>query len=203
MLFDLAPNFPHLEVIDLGGGFKVPYQEGESGTDIAALGHAIQQAFYAFENRTGIDLEIWFEPGKYLVAESGFLLTTVNVLKQSGDIEFAGVDTGLNQLIRPMFYNAYHAIENLSHPGGPAQPYTIVGNICETDTLAEDRSLPQVREGDVLSIRNAGAYGFEMASTYNARFRPAEVLFRNNEMHLIRRREMLDDLLQTQIPLGD
>ena len=203
LLLDLAPNFPHLEVIDLGGGFKVPYQEGESGTDIAALGQAIQQAFYAFERRTGIDLEIWFEPGKYLVAESGFLLTTVNVLKQSGDIEFAGVDTGLNQLIRPMFYNAYHAIENLSHPDGPPQTYTIVGNICETDTLAEDRSMPQVREGDVLSIRNAGAYGFEMASTYNARFRPAEVLFRNNEMHLIRRREMLDDLLQTQIPLGD
>jgi diaminopimelate decarboxylase len=203
LLFDLAPNFPHLEAIDLGGGFKVPYKEGETGTDIQALASAVQAHFYAFENRTGIDLEFWFEPGKYLVAESGYLLTTVNVLKRSGNIEFAGVDSGLNQLIRPMFYNAYHPIENLSHPNGTIKTYTVVGNVCETDTFAEDRPLNQVREGDLLCIRNAGAYGFEMASSYNARFRPAEVLFRSGEMHLIRRRETLDDLLHLQIPLGD
>ena len=203
LLFDLAPNFPHLEAIDLGGGFKVPYKEGETGTDIQALASAVQEHFYAFENRTGIDLEFWFEPGKYLVAESGYLLTTVNVMKRSGNIEFAGVDSGLNQLIRPMFYNAYHPIENLSHPNGAVQTYTVVGNVCETDTFAEDRPLNQVREGDLLCIRNAGAYGFEMASSYNARFRPAEVLVRAGEMHLIRRRETLDDLLHLQIPLGD
>lgn len=202
LLFDLAPNFPHLKAIDLGGGFKVPYKEDESGTDIQALAEAVQLHFHAFKNRTGTDLEFWFEPGKYLVAESGYLLTTVQVLKRSGNIEFAGVDSGLNQLIRPMFYNAYHRIENLSHPNGPVQPYTVVGNVCETDTFADDRPLPQVREGDLLCFRNAGAYGFEMASSYNARFRPAEVLFRGGEMQLIRRRETLDDLLHTQIPLA-
>ena len=203
LLFDLAPNFPHLQVIDLGGGFKVPYKEGESGTDIQALAQAVEKHLYAFENRTGIDLEIWFEPGKYFVAEAGSLLCTVNVLKKSDQIEFAGVNSGLNHLIRPMFYEAYHPIENISHPDGKKKNYTVVGNICETDTFAEDRPLAEIREGDVLCIRNAGAYGFEMASPYNARFRPAEVLFREGLMHIIRRRETLDDLLLAQTPLGE
>jgi len=203
LLFELAPNFPHLQVIDLGGGFKVPYQEGEKGTDVNALAAAVSKHLYAFENRTGIDLEIWFEPGKYFVAEAGSLLCSVNVLKRSGDIEFAGVDSGLNQLIRPMFYGAYHQIDNLSNSNGVMKPYTVVGNICETDTFAEDRMMAEVREGDILCIRNAGADGFEMASSYNARFLPAEVMFRDGSMHLIRRRQTLDDLLLAQIPLGD
>ncbi len=203
LLFDLAPNFPHLQVIDLGGGFKVPYKEGETGTDVDALAKAIGQHLNAFKNRTGINLEIWFEPGKYLVAEAGHLLCTVNVLKRSGDIEFVGVDSGLNQLIRPMFYEAYHTIDNLSNPNGEHRQYTVVGNICETDTFASDRALPSVNEGDVLCIRNAGAYGYEMASSYNARFLPAEVMVRDGQMHLIRRRQTLDDLLSLQTPLAD
>ncbi|MFM7672348.1 MAG: diaminopimelate decarboxylase [Bacteroidota bacterium] len=202
LLFDLAPNFPHLQVIDLGGGFKVPYSDDEKGTDLEALAKAIGQHLYAFENRSGIDLEIWFEPGKYFVAEAGSLLCTVNVLKKSGSIEFAGVDTGLNQLIRPMFYEAFHQIDNLSNPQAEKKAYSVVGNICETDTFAEDRPLPLIREGDVLCIRNAGAYGFEMASSYNARILPAEVLFRDDQMNLIRRRQTLEDLLLTQTPLG-
>jgi diaminopimelate decarboxylase len=201
LLFDLAPNFPHLQVIDLGGGFKVPYEEGEEGTDLEVLAKGIASHLTAFKGRTGIDLEIWFEPGKYFVAEAGCLLATVNVMKQSGDIAFAGIDSGLNQLIRPMFYEAYHPIDNLSNPNGEKKTYTVVGNICETDTFAEDRPLSAVREGDLLCIRNAGAYGFEMASSYNARLLPAEVLYRNEQMELIRRRQTLDDLLITQVPL--
>lgn len=203
LLFELAPNFPHLEVIDLGGGFKVPYKENEQGTDIEALAKALKHHCADFENRTGIRLEIWFEPGKYFVAEAGCLLTRVNVLKRSGNIEFAGIDSGLNQLIRPMFYEAYHQIDNLSNPNAPKKNYTVVGNICETDTFAEDRPIAEIREADVLCIRNAGAYGFEMASPYNARFRPAEVLLKEGKMHLIRRRETLEDLLQAQTPLMD
>jgi diaminopimelate decarboxylase len=202
LLLDMSTHFPKLEIIDLGGGFKVPYQEGESGTDIVALANGIQNRLNNYKNAGGKDLSIWFEPGKYFVAEAGCLLCTVNVLKRSGAIEFVGVDSGLNQLIRPMFYEAYHAIDNISNSTGEKRPYTVVGNICETDTFAEDRSLPQVREGDVLAIRNAGAYGFEMASSYNARFLPAEVMFRGGEMQLIRRRQTMEDLLLTQLPLN-
>ena len=202
LLLDMSTHFPKLEIIDLGGGFKVPYQEGESGTDIVALANGIQNRLNNYKNAGGKDLSIWFEPGKYFVAEAGSLLCTVNVIKRSGAIEFVGVDSGLNQLIRPMFYEAYHAIDNISNSTGEKRPYTVVGNICETDTFAEDRLLPQVREGDVLAIRNAGAYGFEMASSYNARFLPAEVLFRGGEMQLIRRRQTMEDLLLTQLPLN-
>ncbi len=202
LLLDMSTHFPKLEIIDLGGGFKVPYQEGESGTDIVALANGIQNRLNNYKNAGGKDLSIWFEPGKYFVAEAGSLLCTVNVLKRSGAIEFVGVDSGLNQLIRPMFYEAYHAIDNISNSTGEKRPYTVVGNICETDTFAEDRLLPQVREGDVLAIRNAGAYGFEMASSYNARFLPAEVMFRGGEMQLIRRRQTMEDLLLTQLPLN-
>ncbi len=202
LLLDMSTHFPKLEIIDLGGGFKVPYHEGESGTDIVALANGIQNRLNNYKNAGGKDLSIWFEPGKYFVAEAGSLLCTVNVIKRSGAIEFVGVDSGLNQLIRPMFYEAYHAIDNISNPGGALQTYTVVGNICETDTFAEDRLLPQVREGDVLAIRNAGAYGFEMASSYNARFLPAEVMFRGGEMQLIRRRQTMEDLLLTQLPLN-
>ncbi len=202
LLLDMSTHFPKLEIIDLGGGFKVPYQEGESGTDIVALANGIQNRLNNYKNAGGKDLSIWFEPGKYFVAEAGSLLCTVNVLKRSGAIEFVGVDSGLNQLIRPMFYEAYHAIDNISNSTGEKRPYTVVGNICETDTFAEDRLLPEVREGDVLAIRNAGAYGFEMASSYNARFLPAEVMFRGGEMQLIRRRQTMEDLLLTQLPLN-
>jgi len=202
LLFDLTLNFPQLEVIDLGGGFKVPYQPGETGTDVNALAKGIEKKLSEYKASSGKALSIWFEPGKYFVADAGSLLCKVNVIKQSGTIEFVGVDSGLNQLIRPMFYGSYHTIDNLSNPEGEQRTYTVVGNVCETDTFAEDRSLPQVHEGDVLAIRTAGAYGFEMASSYNARFLPAEVLFRGDEMQLIRRRQTMEDLLLTQLPLN-
>jgi len=199
VLFEVAQHFPELEVIDLGGGFKVPYMPGEEGTDIEKLGQKVKEEFEEFEQKYNRHLQVWFEPGKFLVSEAGYFIAKVNVLKQAGEITFAGVDTGLNHFIRPMFYGAYHEIENISNPSGEPKVYNIVGNICETDTFAENRSLPEIREGDFLTFRNAGAYGFEMASNYNSRYRPAEVLFKNNSSQLIRRRETFEDLLSNQV----
>ena len=203
LLLDIVADFPDVRVIDLGGGFKVPYHPGEKGTDIHAVGNAVAELFSAYQQKTGRSLQVWFEPGKYMVCEAGYLLTTVNVIKENGTLTFAGVDSGLNQLIRPMFYDAYHHIENLTNPTAPDKTYQVVGNICETDTLGADRDLPAVREGDLLSIQNAGAYGFEMASQYNARYRPAEVFYKEGMLQLIRRRETLEDLLRTQEGLSE
>ncbi|HQQ99109.1 MAG TPA: diaminopimelate decarboxylase, partial [Cyclobacteriaceae bacterium] len=116
-------------------------------------------------------------------------------------ITFAGVNSGLNHLIRPMMYDAYHEIVNVSNPGGHLKTYNVVGNICETDTLGADRSLPEVREGDLLVLCNAGAYGYSMASNYNSRLRPAEVLVVGSEAKLIRERDTLEQILQGQIDI--
>lgn len=199
VLLEAARHFPHLEVIDLGGGFKVPYREGEEGTPIEHLAKKVKQEFEEFESRTGRHLQVWFEPGKFLVSEAGYFLTKVNVLKQGGATRFAGVDTGLNHFIRPMFYGAWHEIENLSNAGAEPLHYHVVGNICETDTFAENRLLPEIREGDILCFRNAGAYCFEMSSWYNSRFRPAEVLFHDDKFHLIRKRDTMESLLANQL----
>jgi diaminopimelate decarboxylase len=196
VLFGIAAQFPDLQVFDFGGGFKVPYQPGEEGTDIAALGKKIADEMNWFEEKYKRHMQVWFEPGKFLVSEAGYFLARVNVIKNSGATVFAGLDTGLNHLIRPMFYGSYHGIRNISNPGGPQKTYTVVGNICETDTFAEDRLLNEVRENDLLVFENAGAYGFEMASNYNSRFKPAEVLVKNEKAHLIRRRDGLNDLLK-------
>lgn len=201
VLFDLMSAFPELEVIDLGGGFKVPYRPEEEGTDIEKLGQKVGEEFEAFEKKYGRHLQVWFEPGKFMVSEAGHFVTNVNVIKHSGTITFVGIDTGLNHLIRPMFYGSYHRIDNISNPTGELKQYTVAGNICETDTFAEDRFLPEIRENDLLAIRNAGAYCYEMASNYNSRYRPAEVLVMDGKAHLIRRREDLNDLLQTQIAI--
>lgn len=199
VLLGLVDHFPDLQRIDLGGGFKVPHRPGEKGSNIEEAGNTVEKAFAEFEKKTNRHLQVWFEPGKFLVSEAGYLVTTVNVLKPSNSTIFAGVDTGLNHFIRPMFYGAYHVIENISNPGGAIKDYTVTGNICETDTFAEDRSLPEIREGDLLVFRNAGAYGYEMASNYNSRFRPAEVLVIDGKAHLIRKREEFDDLLRNQV----
>lgn len=197
----LLPHFPTVNVLDFGGGFKVPYQPDEIGTDMAMLGAEVNKVVAKLSEQFGRKLTAWFEPGKYIVSEAGFFIAKVNVLKQSGDIQFAGIDTGLNHLIRPMFYDAYHYIDNLSHPDKPLQEYAVVGNICETDTFAWDRAIPTIEEGDLLVFYNAGAYGYEMASNYNARFKPAQVLIENGEAKLISRRDSFEDLLQLQVPL--
>jgi len=202
VLLDIAPYFPELEVMDLGGGFKVPYKPGDEQTDIRALGGKVAEEFDQFLHQPEKKTEVWFEPGKFLVSSAGYLITQVNVLKESVSNTFAGVDTGLNHFIRPMFYGAYHTIENISNPQGPLNVYTVVGNICETDTFAQARQINEIREGDYLLFHNAGAYGFEMSSNYNSRCRPAEVLVREGKAHLIREREQFDDLLSKQIDLS-
>ncbi len=202
LLFETASNFPDLEFIDFGSGFKVPYKEGDITTDIDALGKGIGAAFKQFCKEYGRELELWFEPGKYLVSESGYLLVKTNVVKQTTATVFVGVNSGQNHLIRPMFYDAYHRIVNVSNPLGTPRIYTVVGYICETDTLGWDRSIAEVREGDILAICNAGAYGYTMSNNYNARFRPAEVLVMDGKTHLIRKAETMDDLMQNVIDIG-
>ncbi|TXI68643.1 MAG: diaminopimelate decarboxylase [Cyclobacteriaceae bacterium] len=199
ILFGIARDFPALKFIDFGGGFKVAYKPGDMITNVYDLGLKLSKAFNEFYHSYGRKLELWIEPGKYLVSEAGYLLVKTNVVKATPSLTFVGVNSGLNHLIRPMMYDAYHEIVNASNPTGSQKVYTVVGNICETDTLGADRKLNEVREGDLLVIKNAGAYGYSMASNYNSRLRPAEVLITNGEAKLIRRRDTLEDLLRGQI----
>jgi len=198
----LLPDFPTVNILDFGGGFKVPYQSNEKGTDIALLGQEVNKVMAELSAKVGRNLTAWFEPGKYLVSEAGFFITKVNVLKQSGEIHFAGINSGLNHLIRPMFYDAYHHIDNLTAPSKELKQYAVVGNICETDTFAWDRPIPSITEGDFLLFYNAGAYGYEMSSNYNARYKPAQVLFENGAHRLISRPDTFEDLLSLQMPLN-
>lgn len=199
IMFELAEHFPNLKYIDMGSGFKVPYQDGEMETDVADLGKKVEKALKEFSKESGKKFELWFEPGKFLVSKSGHFLVKANVIKQTTATVFVGVNSGFNHLIRPMFYDSYHVIENLSNPKGPERIYTVVGNICETDTFAWDRKINEVREGDIIVFRNAGAYGFEMSSNFNSRLKPAEVLFVDGKAHLIRKRDEFEDLLKNQI----
>ncbi|PWT74087.1 MAG: diaminopimelate decarboxylase [Bacteroidetes bacterium] len=199
VLFDLVHHFKDLEFIDLGGGFKVPHKQDDVETDIHSLAKKIKQAFAAHPNAAGKTLQVWFEPGKFLVSECGYFITRVNVIKETAGACFVSVDSGFNHLIRPMFYDAYHHIENVSNPHGPEKKYSVVGNICETDTFAWDRMLKEVREGDYLVFYNAGAYGFEMSSNFNSRFKPAEVFVKDGNAQIIRKRDVFEDLLRNQI----
>lgn len=197
--FETTKYFPNLQFIDLGSGFKVPYKANDMATDIDELGDKLSDRFNEFCKEYGRDLELWFEPGKFLVSESGTFLTKVNVIKQTMATVFAGIDTGFNHLLRPMFYNSYHQIVNLSNPTGKNRIYTVSGYICETDTFGWDRKIAEITEGDILAFRNAGAYGFEMSSNYNSRLRPAEVMIHEGKAYLIRQRETFDELLRNQI----
>ncbi len=199
LLFDAAQSFPDLEFMDFGSGFKVGYKEGDIVTDIEEMGAKIAEAFKNFCKTYGRELELWFEPGKFIVSESGSLLVKANVIKQTTSTVFIGVNSGQNHLIRPMFYDAYHYIENISNPKANPRLYSVVGYICETDTLGYDRKIAEVREGDVLRIKNAGAYGFTMSNNYNARLRPCEVLYFKNKAHLIRKRETIEDLYRNEV----
>lgn len=199
ILFEYALHFPELKYLDFGSGFKVAYKPNDYTTDIHHLGEMMSRRFLAFTQEYGKELELHFEPGKFLVSESGYFLVQVNVIKQTTATVFAGIDSGLNHLIRPMFYDAYHHILNLSNPGGIPRVYTVVGYICETDTFAWDRKIEEIKEGDTLCFLNAGAYCFAMASNYNSRLRPAEVMIHKGKDYLIRRREELEDLTRLQV----
>jgi len=203
ILFGVAREFPALKFLDIGSGFKVAYKDDDMVTNVYDLGLKLGKAFREFYASYGRKLELWIEPGKYLVSEAGLLLVTANVIKNSPSSVFVGVNSGLNHLLRPMMYDAYHHIRNISNTTGAQKVYTVVGYICETDTFGVDRKLNEVREGDVLAIHNAGAYGFSMSSNYNSRPRPAEVLIWNGEAKLIRRAETLDDIMRKQIDIWE
>jgi len=201
ILFDTAIHFKDLEFLDFGSGFKVPYKEGDIETDIEELGEKLTKKFKSFCKEYGRELTLTFEPGKFLVSEAGKFVVRVNVIKQTTSTVFAGVDSGFNHLIRPMLYGSQHVIRNISNPAGKERFYSVVGYICETDTFATNRRIPEIKEGDLLCFSNAGAYCFTMASNYNSRYRPAEVLWYNGEAHLIRKRETFEDLVKNLVEI--
>ncbi len=205
ILLNVAQDFEGLTYIDFGSGFKVPYKSDGISTDIEELGERLTERFAEFCSVYGSDLDLVFEPGKFLVSESGYFLAKVNVIKQTTSTVFAGIDSGLNHLIRPMFYDAYHDIINVSRPTGKTRIYTVVGYICETDTFGINRKISEISEGDIIAFKNAGAYCYMMSSNYNSRYRPAEVMVYNGQDYLIRKRETMDDILknQVEIPLFD
>lgn len=199
ILFDTAKNFKNLEFMDFGSGFKVPYKEGDIETNIEELGEKLSARFNKFCKEYGRDLTLAFEPGKFMVSEAGKFLVKVNVIKQTTSTVFAQVDSGFNHLIRPMLYGSRHEVHNISNPEGKERFYSVVGYICETDTFATNRRISEIQEGDILAFDNAGAYCFSMASNYNSRYRPPEVLWYNGKAHLIRKREEFEDLTRGQI----
>lgn len=201
ILFDIAKHFKKLDFLDFGSGFKVPYKNEDIETNIEELGQKLSERFNQFCKDYGKSLSLAFEPGKFLVSEAGYFLTKVNVVKQTTSTVFAQVDSGFNHFIRPMFYDAQHDIINISNPNGKQRFYSVVGYICETDTFANNRRINEISEGDILAFKNAGAYCFSMASNYNSRYRPAEVLWHNKAAKLIRRRETFDDLIKHQIDI--
>ncbi|AKA34124.1 diaminopimelate decarboxylase [Flagellimonas lutaonensis] len=203
ILFETARNFKDLEFIDFGSGFKVPYKEGDIQTNVEELGKKLTTRFNEFCDEYGKQLTLAFEPGKFLVSEAGYFLAKVNVVKQTTSTVFASVDSGFNHLIRPMLYGASHEIVNISNPKGRERYYSVVGYICETDTFGSNRRINEITEGDILCFKNAGAYCFTMASNYNSRYRPAEVLWHQNKAYLIREREDFDDILNNQIDVKE
>ncbi|MCP4105820.1 MAG: diaminopimelate decarboxylase [Desulfobacteraceae bacterium] len=200
-VFDTARQFQNLEFIDFGGGIKVDVGDGKQAIDVVDLGRKLDPVFQDFCKEYGRKLELWFEPGRFLVSDCGILFTRANVIKENMGTWFVGVNSGLNHLIRPMMYDAYHEIVNVSNPTGEMKKYTVVGNICEIDNLGKDRFLNLVREHDIIAIKNAGAYGFSMSSQYNSRFRPAEVFVIDGHARLIRKRETMEDLLRNQVEI--
>ncbi|MEO1254329.1 MAG: diaminopimelate decarboxylase, partial [Bacteroidota bacterium] len=199
LVFSVVEKFNTVTHIDFGSGFKVAYKPDDLHTDINAFGKKFSKSFNEFCSRQGKEYTLEFEPGKFMVSNAGYFIAKANLIKQTTSCTFIGLDTGFNHLVRPMFYNAYHHIENLSNSTGENKVYNVVGYVCETDSFASDRIIPEVRKGDLLVFKNAGAYCATMASNYNSRPRPAEVLIHNGKDYLIKRRETIEDLLSTQV----
>ena len=202
ILFSAAKEFKNLEFIDFGSGFKVPYKKGDLETNIEELGKKLSSRFTDFCKDYGKKLDLYFEPGKFLISEAGFFLTRVNSIKQTTSTVFAQINSGFNHLLRPMFYGSYHEILNLSNPRGNERFYSVVGYICETDTVASNRKIPEIKENDILAFKNAGAYCYSMSNNYNSRYRPAEILWYNNKANLIRKQEDFNDLISNQVILN-
>ncbi|MCI1930446.1 MAG: diaminopimelate decarboxylase [Clostridia bacterium] len=207
-LFDIARQFDDLTFIDMGGGFGVSYkkEEGQMGIDLEKLGKVMDEELSKFAKEYGKEIIFRIEPGRYVSAEAGVLLGTVHAVKYNGPDKFAGTDIGFNVLQRPVMYDSYHGIEIYRKSDVKSEKkelITVVGNVCESgDMLAKERMLPEIFKGDIIGVLDAGAYGYSMASNYNNRLRPAEVLIRENgDVVLIRERDTLDDLLRHQISL--
>jgi diaminopimelate decarboxylase len=199
ILLNAARKFENIKYVDFGSGFKVKYKDADYETDIVEFGKDMSAKFNEFCNEIGKDLTLMFEPGKYLVSEAGYFFAKANGVKQTTSTNFVSVDTGFNHLIRPMFYNSYHRIINITNPQGNPKIYTIVGYICETDTFGWNRKLNEVRRDDIICFLNAGAYCYTMSSNYNSRLRPAEVMIHDGNDFLIRKRETFDDLIRNQV----
>ena len=202
ILFDTAKHFKNLAFLDFGSGFKVPYHDNDIETNIEELGEKLSSRFISFCEEYGSDLHLIFEPGKFLVSQAGYFVTQVNVVKQTTSTVFAQVDSGFNHLIRPMLYGSHHHIENISNPEGKERFYSVVGYICETDTFGSNRKIAEIKEGDLLVFKNCGAYCFSMASNYNSRYRPAEILWHEGKALLIRKMESFEDILQNQVEIN-
>jgi diaminopimelate decarboxylase len=198
ILFDVAKQFDNIDFIDFGSGFKVPYKEGDISTDIEQLGLQLSERFNKFCVEYGKEITLMFEPGKFLVSDAGVFLAKVNVVKQTTSTVFAHIDSGFNHLVRPMMYDSYHHITNISNPEGRDRYYSVVGYICETDTFGSNRRIAEISEEDVLCFHNAGAYCFSMASNYNSRYLPAEVMLHKGKDYLIRKRQTIQDILHNQ-----
>lgn len=199
MVFNAVRRIESIEYIDFGSGFKVAYKEGDLFTDMSKFGIEFSQVYNDFCKEMGREYTLKFEPGKFLVSEAGSFLVKVNVVKQTTSCTFVHIDSGFNHLIRPMFYNSFHKIENLSNPEGEPKLYNVVGYICESDTFASDRRIPEIRKGDILQFKNAGAYCFQMASNYNSRFLPPEVAIEKGGHRLIRERGTMEDIVRGQV----
>ncbi len=204
IVLSCAEKFQHLEFIDFGGGIGVPYRKSETPINLKEFGEKLSAKFSDFCKKRGENIWLYLEPGRYIVAESGFLLAKVNNVKTTPAHKFIGVDTGFNHLIRPMAYGSYHHIINGSNMDGKTEPVVVAGNLCESGDVftrvengIEDREIAEVRYGDIIVICNAGAYGYSMASRYNSRFLPAEVLVENEKSRLIRKRDTFEDLLRS------
>ena len=198
ILFDVAKQFDNIDFIDFGSGFKVAYKVGDISTDIEQLGLQLSERFNDFCVEYGKDITLMFEPGKFLVSDAGVFLAKVNVVKQTTSTVFAHVGSGFNHLVRPMMYDSYHHITNISNPEGRYRYYSVVGYICETDTFGSNRRIAEISEEDVLCFHNAGAYCFSMASNYNSRYLPAEVMVHLGKDYLIRKRQTIQDILNNQ-----
>lgn len=202
-LLKIAKNFPGLDFIDLGGGFGIPYnkQEGQARLDLVALGKKLDEGLFLFAEEYGQEILFKVEPGRYISAESSILLGSVHAIKNNYGVKYIGTDLGFNVLKRPIMYDSHHDIEIYRNNGVPStkkEAVTVVGNICESgDIIAKERTLPEIFEGDVLGIMDAGAYGYCMASNYNNRLRPAEVLITSSgDALLIRKKDSFEDLVR-------
>ena len=200
-IFSIARDFKNIESIDLGGGIKIPYFKDDTSTNLNDYVKEVLKELKKFELEFKKKLKLIFEPGKFLVSDCGFFITKVNYIKSTKTKDFLQVDSGLNHLLRPTLYGSHHEIINLSNPAGKKKEYDVVGYICEKDTFAEKRKIPETSVGDLICFKNAGAYGFEMSSNYNSRLKPAEVCIYNNKILKIREAQSLNDLLIGQIDI--